>query len=68
MNDMQKIFYLVNEDDVRFVVKNVLDFSRHKKMKQITALRENDWSHVHITHRTISFGDYTYNLHSDASL
>ena len=49
MNDMQKIFHIVNEDDVRFVIKNTIDFAHHKKMKEITALRENDWSHVVIT-------------------
>ena len=68
MNDMHRIFQIVNEDDVRFVIKNTLDFSRHKKNKEITALRENDWAHVHVTQRTLSFGDMTYNLHSDASL
>ena len=68
MNDMQKIFNIVNEDEVRFVVKNTIDFSHHKKMKEITAVLENDWSHVVITKRTLSFGDFTYNINSTLSI
>ena len=69
MNDHQKIFQLVNDDSsVRFFVKNILDFTHHKKMKEIIKLRETDWSHVQITKRTLSFGDYTYNLNSSLSV
>ena len=37
-------------------------------MKEIMMLRDVDWSHVHITERTLSFGDYTYNLKSSLNV
>ena len=65
MDDQQKIYSIVNEDTIRFEVKHVYDFSRHEKLAEITALRDAEWTHVHMTHRTLTFGDYTYNLNSD---
>lgn len=67
MDDMQKIFLLSNEDDVKYNTKKMLSFEHHKKSKEVHALRANDWSHVHITERTLSFGNYTYNLNSELS-
>ena len=37
-------------------------------MKEIHTLGDNDWSHVHITQRTLSFGNSTYNLNSNLSI
>ena len=68
MDDMQKIYKLKNEDGVRFVVDKTIDFSHHKQLKEINALRDNDWAHVHITDRTLSFNDTTYNLNSELSI
>lgn len=67
MDDMQRIYHVVNEDDVKFVIKNTINFANchNRMMKEIHALRENDWSHVHITQRTLSFGNNTYNLNSE---
>jgi len=31
-------------------------------------MRDNDWAHVHISDRTISFDGTTYNLNSELSL
>ena len=64
MDDQQKIYLVKNEDGVRFNVKKVIDFAPHEKIREVNALRDNDWSHVHITERTLSFGDSTYNLNS----
>ena len=31
-------------------------------------MRDNDWAHVHVTERTLSFNDTTYNLNSELSI
>ena len=64
MDDQQKIYLLRNEDDVRFTVKHTIDFSSHKKLAEINALRDNDWAHVHVTERTLTFNETTYNFAS----
>ena len=64
MDDTQKIYLLANEDGVKFVPVKTIDFSPHKMGKEINDLRDNDWAHVHITERTLSFDDKTYNLNS----
>lgn len=53
-----------NENEVRFNVKKMIDFSSHNLLKEINALRDNDWAHVHVTDRTLSFGETCYNLNS----
>ena len=62
MDDTQKIYKIKNEDGVRFVTDKTFDFSHHKKLKEVNEMRDNDWAHCHITDRTLSFGDSTYNL------
>ena len=57
VNDQQKIYLLVNDDNVRFVTKKVIDFSHHNTLREINALRDNDWAHVHVTERTLTFND-----------
>ena len=64
MDDQQKIYHIVNEDDLDFEVKNVIDFSGHKKRSELNSLRDQEWTHVHISERTLSFGDRTYNFNS----
>ena len=49
MDDQQKIYHIKNEDNVKFVTKRVIDFSHHEKLQEINSLRDNDWSHVHVT-------------------
>ena len=68
MDDIQKIYLLTNEDGVKFIVSKILDFSHHKMLKEINNLRDNDWAHVHITSRTLTFGDKTFNLNSQLSM
>ena len=68
MDDQQKIFHIKNEDNVRFACTNVIDFSHHEKLKEINDLRDNDWSHVHLTESTLSFGESTYNLKNKLSI
>lgn len=67
MDDQQKIFHIKNEDNVRFAVSKVIDFSHHEQLREINDLRDNDWQHVHITESTLSFGDMTYNLKNKLS-
>lgn len=64
IDDQQKIYLLSNENEVRFNVKKMIDFSSHNLLKEINALRDNDWAHVHVTDRTLSFGETCYNLNS----
>ena len=68
MDDGQKITLLKNEDNVKFTTKKVIDFSLHNKLQEVNALRDNDWSHAHITDRTLTFNDTTYNLNSNLQL
>ena len=60
-----KIHHLEDEDDIRFTVKRVIDFSGSKKLKQVLRLRDIDWSHVHITERALTFDGDTHNLVSN---
>ena len=62
MDDSQKIYLLQNEDNVRFRQKKIIDFSRHNKAKEVNILLMNDWAHVHVTERTLTIDDKTYNL------
>ena len=68
MDDSQRIYRLKNEDEYRFNIDKTFDFSQHKKLKDVNAMRDNDWTHVHMNDRTISFNDYTYNLWSELSI
>ena len=54
-----------DEDGIRFTVSRLIDFSSHNKMAEVNKLRDNDWLHVHVSERSISFGENTYNLNSD---
>ena len=68
MDGQQKIYHIKNEDNVRFVISKTIDFSHHDQLRKINDLRDNDWQHVHITDRTLSFGDMTYNLENKLSI
>ena len=68
MDDSQKIYWIKNEDAVKFVIKKIIDFSHHEKLAEINSLRDNDWAHVHVTDETLSFGDTTYNLSNDLTV
>jgi len=68
MDDLQKIYLLQNNDNIRFVVTKTIDFSHHNKLQEITDLRDTDWAHVHVTERTLTFGEYTYNLANNLSV
>ena len=54
----------MNEDDLDFEIKNMIDFSPHGKRSKIKDLKENEWAHVHISERTLTFGERTYNFNS----
>ena len=60
-----KIHHLEDEDDIKFTVKKVIDFSGSKKLKQVLKLRDIDWSHVHLTERALTFDGDTHNLVSN---
>ena len=68
MDDLQKIYLLQNNDNIRFVVTKTIDFSHHNKLQEITDLRDTDWAHVHVTERTLTFGEHTYNLANNLSV
>ena len=61
-DDKQKIYHVVDEDGVKFVEDRVIDFSMHDKLRDVTKLSEQDWSHVHITSRALTFDGVTYSL------
>ena len=62
LDDHMKIWVLEDEEDIKFQVKEVIDFTESRKLKQVIKLRDTDWSHVQITHRAITFDGDTYNL------
>ena len=64
LDDSMKIYHLVNEEDIKFTIENITDFSESGKLKQIIKLRDTDWSHVQITQRALTFDGDTYNLKS----
>ena len=68
MDDQQKIHLIRNEGNLHFVCAKALDFRFHEQLKEISDLRDNDWSHVHITQNTLSFGNNTYNLKTKISI
>ena len=68
MDDQQKIYHVKNEDNVRYICTEVIDFSHHEKLKEVNDLRDNDWSHVHLTQNTLSFDGATYNLKNNLSI
>ena len=60
-----KIYHLVDEEDIKFEVNKIIDFSESRKLKQVLKLRDIDWSHVHITNRAVTFDGDSYNLKSN---
>ena len=68
MDNTQKIYLVKNEDNVRFEIKKVIDFSHHKKLSEVNALINDDWTHVHVGNRTLTFGGTTYNFASLLSI
>ena len=62
MDENQKILHIVEEDTGKFKVKEVIDFSLHVKRRDFARLRDQDWSHVHITKRALTFDGVIYNL------
>ena len=54
-----------SDDDIKFEIKKVTDFSQHNLSKQINELMFNPWAHCAITERTITFKDMTYNLNTE---
>ena len=62
MDDKEKIYLLQNSDGDRLVVTKTIDFSHLSRLRDITALRDDDWVSLHITDRTVTFGGRTFNL------
>ena len=65
MDGEQKIYWITNEDSVRFNVKKIIDFSPHKKGAEIYALKQNDWAHVHLSERSLTMDNSMYNLNTE---
>ena len=62
MDDQQKIYVLENDDNLPFTVINTIDFSHHKSLRFATNLRDKDWIRLHMSNRTLTYGNRTYNL------
>ena len=54
---------------MKFTENWSVDFSAiHKdKLRDVTRLRDQDWSHVHITERALTFDGVTYSLNKELS-
>ena len=48
-------------------MKDVIDFSLHVKRRDFARLRDQDWSHVHITKRALTFDGVIYSLQTGLS-
>ena len=51
LDDQQKIYLLNNEENVRFSVIKVIDFSHHGKLQSINSLRDRDWTSLNVSER-----------------
>ena len=62
MDDNQKIHRIVDEDGIKFIDEITIDFSMHNSLREVSKLRQQDWSHVHISARSLTFDGDTYSL------
>ena len=60
--DNQKIYRLVNNDNSRFEIEKVVDFSPHEIQKEITNARDRDWLHMFVSDKSLTFDGDTYNM------
>ena len=49
MDDQQKIYLIVNENNFRYELKRIIDFAPHNKLKDVTEMVYNDWQPVYVT-------------------
>ena len=68
IDDEEKIYLLNSDESGRLVAKKTVSFKPHEKLDKIVALRETDWSHVHITERALTMGSTTYNLNTELAI
>ena len=68
MDDLQKIYLLKNDDNIRYVVTRIIDFAPHKRLLDILAMRDSDWVRMHVTERTLTYGNKTYSLDNNQSM
>ena len=69
MDENQKIYLLKNNNNSsEFVITTTLDFSHHDISKEIKALRRNDWVRLHMSQRSLTIGNRTYNSANNQSL
>ena len=67
LDSAQKIHHIVNEEGIKFQEERVVDFSIHGKQREVDRLQLQDWSHVHIGGRTITFDGETYSFETETS-
>ena len=68
IDDEEKIYLLNSNESGNLIVKKTVSFKPHEKFDKIVALRETDWSHVHITERALTMGNTTYNLNTELAI
>jgi len=68
LDSNQKIHHIVNEEGIKFHEHRVVDFSIHGKQREVNRLKDQDWSHVHIGGRTITFDGETYSFDTETSV
>ena len=65
MDTSQKLRKIVNENGIKFEEESAIDLSNQVSLTETTRLEQQEWSHVHIGGRSITFDGNTYSLHSD---
>ena len=68
MDEHQKIYLLKNYNSSEFVITTTIDFSHLDLLKEIKALRKSDWVRLHMSERTLTLGNRTYNFANNLSL
>ena len=68
MDEHQKIYLLKNYNSSEFVITTTIDFSHLDLLKEIKALRKSGWVRLHMSERTLTLGNRTYNFANNLSL
>ena len=48
-------------------MEHTIDFSIHNEFKEVQRLKDQNWAHVHISSRSLTFDAVTYSLQTDLS-
>ena len=68
MDSLEKIYLLKTNGLSEFEIIRTIDFSHLDISQDISALQQNDWVRLHMTERTLTIGNRTYNFANNQSI